>query len=115
MRINVLLACAVLALTVSACRKKPAPPTSGVNPAKKGVPGRAGSATSKSTVAAPQATLPVVAPANACLWWSLYISVFKDKAGSDDAYLLREACDAANFGTEERRNAIVAAWTSAAR
>jgi len=44
--------------------QQPLPPTSGVNPAKKGVPGRAGSTTPRPGVTNPNGTLPAVAPAN---------------------------------------------------
>jgi FKBP-type peptidyl-prolyl cis-trans isomerase FklB len=65
MRISLLLSAVLIAgaLVLQGLAQQPAPPTSGVNPIKKGVPGRSGS-TPRPGVTNLKGTLPAVAPAN---------------------------------------------------
>lgn len=62
MRVFRLLTCAIIAagsIVLHSVAQQPTPPVAGVNPAKKGVPGRSGSTTRPNA-----ATLPTVSPAN---------------------------------------------------
>ncbi len=65
MRVMLLVSAVLVAgiLAFEGLAQQPSPPTSGVNPVKKGVPGRSGSAT-RPGVANPKGNLPAIAPAN---------------------------------------------------
>lgn len=63
-----LLSCAVLTAGIFALQgaaQQPQPPVSGVNPAKRETPSRAGSVTTRPAAATPKGTPPIAAPANA--------------------------------------------------
>ncbi|MCP4564032.1 MAG: hypothetical protein GY873_30270 [Bosea sp.] len=57
-----------------------------------------------------EGTMPV-APANACLWWTLYVDALPDKATSADSELALYTCRRANFGTEERSKRLINLWS----
>lgn len=57
----------------------------------------------------------VVAPANACLWWALYVEAFSSTIGALDLQMQKEACSAADFGPAEQRAATIKAWGDAVR
>jgi hypothetical protein len=58
--------------------------------------------------------LTPVAPANACLFWTLYLDRHPGRAEAADRASKKQSCTWARFGDEARRDAIVRLWNRSA-